>query len=285
MMDLVQARSFAQVALRGTVAAAAAALDYTPPAVSQHIGKLEAELGAALFERGGGRLRPTVAGSALLPLVLEMLDLEERSRAAATRPGDRPRVTVAGFASAVATLVVPALAELTEHMALHIVEAEDDAALRELSLGHVDVVLTQEYEGVAEDRDARFHYTPLVTDRLRLVLPADRSATTRLEELGTASWLFNGPGTRCTRAAMRLIAAAGLHPTSSGSITDNDTLVALVAAGHGVAILPELVLGGHRAGITVADQDLGIGRTILAVTRTAAGERAAALITRLARRS
>ena len=282
MMDLVQLRSFAEVALRGTVAAAAEARGYTPPAVSQHIGKLEADLGATLFERAGGRLRLSVAGTALLPFALQLFDLEERGRAAATQPADRPRVTVAGFASAIATLVVPVLAELTEHLVLHVVEAEDDAAIRELSLGHVDVVLTQEYQGLVEERDARFRYTPLVTDRLRLVLPAGWPASTRLHELGTAHWLFNGPATRCTRAARQLIAAAGLSPNSSGSITDNHTLVALVAAGHGVAIVPELVIGEHRAGVTVADQDLGISRTILAVARTAAAERASALISRLA---
>jgi len=42
MLDLVRLRSFAEVAERGTVAAAAAALDFTPPAVSQHVAKLEA---------------------------------------------------------------------------------------------------------------------------------------------------------------------------------------------------------------------------------------------------
>src|SRR4051794_31551541 len=109
MMDLVQLRSFAQVAERGTVAAAAAAQGYTAPAVSQHVAKLELELGARLFDRVGGRVVLTPAGRALLPVALEMVDLEARGRACAANPGDVPHVVVAGFASAISTVLIPRL--------------------------------------------------------------------------------------------------------------------------------------------------------------------------------
>ncbi len=54
MLDFTQLRSFLEVAERGTVAAASAALGYTPPAVSQHVAKLERRLDVVLFERAGG---------------------------------------------------------------------------------------------------------------------------------------------------------------------------------------------------------------------------------------
>jgi DNA-binding transcriptional ArsR family regulator len=63
MIDLVRLRSFAHVCEAGTVAAAAAGLGYSPPAVSQHVARLERDLGVALFDRVGGRLRPTVTAS------------------------------------------------------------------------------------------------------------------------------------------------------------------------------------------------------------------------------
>jgi DNA-binding transcriptional LysR family regulator len=270
MLDLVHVRSFAEVALRGTVAAAAQACGYTGPAVSQHIGKLEAELGTALFERTAGRLRLSQAGDAFLPVALDLLQLEERARGAAQQPSGRPTVTLAGFASAIATVVVPRLAALRDDVALHVVEAEDDVAIRDLHLGQVDVVLTQEYDGVPVRRDARLQYRPLVTDRLRLVLPAGRRRSTALADLGDEAWLFNGDGTRCTAAARSLLAGAGLDPPASGVVADNDTLLALVAAGHGVTIVPELVIGRGRPGVTVTTEDLGVSRTILAVTRAVA---------------
>ena len=177
MMDLVHLKSFTEVVERGTIAAAAIAQGYTAPAVSQHIAKLEAVLCTALFDRVGGRLALTTAGAALVPIASEMLDLDARGRAVVEEPGVVPNVVFAGFASAIATVLVPCLDRLSEHATVEIVEAEDAEALRDLGLGAVDVVLTQEYEGAPVGRNPRFRYTPLVTDRLRLVLPPHRSVT------------------------------------------------------------------------------------------------------------
>lgn len=271
MLDLLLVRSFAEVALRGTVAAAADACGYTAPAVSQHVAKLETELGATLFERTGGRLRLSAAGDAFLPVALDLLDLEARGRDATRRPVDRRPVTVAGFASAIATVVVPRLDRIAKELDLRVVEAEDDRGLRDLQLGHVDVVLTQEYDGVARVRDSRLRYRPLITDELRLVLPAGHRRSTAVSDLGHARWLFNGEATRCTLAAQRLLAAAGIDPPVSGVVADNDTLLALVSAGHGVTIVPALVVGRGRPGLVVATQRLGTTRTILAVTRPSGG--------------
>lgn len=283
MMDLVHVRSFAEVALRGTVVAAADSLGYTPPAVSQHLAKLESELAAALFDRSDGRVRLAAGGESLLPYALDLLDLERRARDAAQRPTGRQRLVIAGFASAISTLVLPKVKLLDRTVQLDIVEAEDDAALRELALGYVDVVLTQEYAGLPVERDRRFEYTALVTDPLRLVLPPGRPASTRLADLGDARWLFNGRGTRCTQAAVRLLAAAGFAPPTGGTITDNSTLLALVAAGQGVAIVPELVIAESRRKVRVADQDLGASRSILAVVRTGRGRLIDGLIAELRR--
>ncbi len=269
-MDLVQLRSFAEVAERGTIAAAATSLGYTGPAVSQHLAKLEAHLGTALFDRVGGRLSLTTAGAALVPIALEMLDLDARGRASVHHPAGPPRVVVAGFASALSTVLIPRLDRLRELVALEIVEAEDAEALRELGLGAVDVVLTQEYDGSPSQRNRRYTYTPLVTDRLVLVLPPDRGATTRIGELADAPWLVNGRATRCALATTRILDAAGIAPNIVAAVADNAALLALVAAGQGVTILPARVLDGSRpADVTIADQDLGVARTILAVTRTA----------------
>ena len=84
MLDLVCLRSFVHVCERGTIAAAAADLGYTAPAVSQHIAKLERDVGVAVFDRVGGRLRPSAAGNELLAMAASMLDLEERCRGLAT---------------------------------------------------------------------------------------------------------------------------------------------------------------------------------------------------------
>jgi len=278
VMDLTQIRSFAHVAERGTIAAAAAALEFTPPAVSQHVAKLEANLGAILFDRSGRRLQLTDAGRALLPIALEMLDVEVRGRQAVAAPSTVPNVVLAGFASAIATFVVPVLATISSQMTLTVVESEDAEALRELRLGEYDLELTQEYDAMPVDRDPRLTFTPLARDRLRLVLPASLDAATSVEDLGSMPWLVNGRNTRCAEATERVLRAHAIAPVISGVVADNDTLLELVAAGHGVSIVPELLLTGPRPGVVVADQDLHIARTVLAVHRTGSSARIAPLL-------
>ena len=267
-LDPVRLRSFAEVAERGTVAAAAAALGYTPPAVSQHLAKLEQDLGAVLFDRAGGRLTLTSAGTSLLPYAHEMIDLADRARSAVTRPARRPRHRIAGFASAISTVVVPRLARLAATMDVEIVEAEDVEAMRDLALGAVDLVLAQEYDGGAAVRDSRFVHVPIRRDELRLVLPAGRPSTTTVADVSAEPWLLNGSGTQCSAAALRLLGERGVTPTVSATISDNATLLRLVAAGHGVAVVPAGALE-VATGVVVAEEALGVGRTILAVVRAA----------------
>lgn len=265
-VDTALFRSFVEVVERGTAAAAADALGYTAPAVSQHLAKLERRLGVALFERVGGRLRPNDAAVRLVPLALDVLDAEERCLAVVP-PAGPLAVTVAGFASALTQLVVPALPGLADRFAVTVTEAEDTAALRDLSLGHADVALVQEYDHARQARVDRFAYTSVVRDRLRLVLPPGHAVTATLADLGGVPWLVNGDGTRCTEAVARLLARAGIDPTVAGSVADNHALLALVAAGHGAAIVPELVLAAGAPGVVVADQPLKAQRTVWAVTR------------------
>ncbi len=270
MMDLIQLRSFAEVAERGTIAAAAAAQGYTAPAVSQHVAKLELALGAQLFDRVGGRLSLTAAGDSLLPIAADMLDLEARGRAAVTGPHHVPTVVFAGFASAISTVLVPQLARLRTLATIEISEAEDTEALRDLGLGAVDVVLTQEYDGPPTERSRRFTFTALVSDRLTLVLPPDMPSSTTIADLADASWLLNGRSTRCALATERLLAGAGIAPRVVGTVADNAALLSLVAAGQGVTVVPARVLDDGPRNVTLAAEDLGVTRTIYAVTRTAA---------------
>ena len=147
-----------------------------------------------------------------------MLDLDARGRTAVTEPGVVPHVVFAGFASAISTVLIPRLDLLRQHANLEISEAEDDEALRDLGLGAVDIVLTQEYDGAPAERIRRFTYTPLVSDQLKLILPPDTPATTTIEQLSYAPWLLNGRNTRCASATKRILGTAGITPRIVGSV-------------------------------------------------------------------
>ena len=285
MLDLVCLRSFVHVCERGTIAAAAADLGYTAPAVSQHVAKLERDVGLALFDRVGGRLRPSAAGVRLGDLASSMLDLEERCRHLSMGPPVRAPIVIAAFASAVSALVVPALPALAGRP-VTVRGAEDDEALRQLRLGLADIALVQRYEHAPFEEDPRLAYREVARDRLRLVLPPCEPAGTRLVELGGSPWLLNGDGTQCSSSVLALLAAAGVAPDVRGSLDDNHALLALVAAGHGACIVPELVLVevGRNVDVTVARQRLAASRAILAVVRRSGDPANEAVVAALARR-
>jgi DNA-binding transcriptional LysR family regulator len=287
MLDLICLRSFVHVCERGTVAAAAGDLGYTAPAVSQHVAKLERELGAVLFDRVGGRLSPSAAGTELLGLAPSMLDLAERCQQVAATPADPGPIVIAAFASAITAIVRPALPALIAHR-ISVVGADDDEALRRLRLGQADVALVQRYdhtEPIEQIEDPRFAYREVARDRLRLVLPPDRPASTRLGQLDGTDWLLNGDSTQCTSSVLALLRAAEVEPVVRGSLDDNHALLALVSAGLGACIVPELVLAQVGPGIevTVATQRLGATRTIHAVTRRSGDRSHAGVVTALTR--
>jgi DNA-binding transcriptional LysR family regulator len=271
MIDLVALRSFAHVCEAGTVAAAASTLGYTPPAVSQHIARLERDVGVPLFDRVAGRLRPNDHGLTLQAIAAQMLDLAEQCHHLDATGEGPTTITVAGCASAITELVVPRLATLDRYT-VTVRGIDDERALRELRLGLVDVAVIQHYGDGPVDHSPRLAYATITTEPLRLVLAPGHSPTTTLAELGDARWILNGDDTACTRAVLRLLDRAGITPVVTGSVDDNQALLRLVAAGVGAAIVPDLVLAGSTSSVdlTVTTGRLGAERTILAVTRRSA---------------
>jgi DNA-binding transcriptional LysR family regulator len=220
-----------------------------------------------LFDRAGGRLRLNSAGAALVPIATELLDLARQAADAVREPPARERIVVGGIASAIAALVAPRLSRLADCADIEVIEVEDADGLRELRLGHIDIALIQEYPGDDLRRDRRLSYTVGLTDALRLILPPSWPSTTALSDVRDLPWLVNGTGTRCEHATREILAASGVEPIVVGDVTDNRLLLALVAAGHGATIVPELVLAGSALDVTISSHDLCLARLLVAVTR------------------
>ena len=282
MLDLVLVRSFVEVAERGTIAAAASTLGYTAPAVTQQVAKLERSLGAPLFDRAGGRLRLNSAGAELLPVATELLDLARRTTEVVRHTPTREHVAIGGIASAIAALVVPRLGAFADSADIEIIEVEDADALRELRLGHIDIALIQEYPEDDKRRHDRLSYTVALTDRLRLILPPSWPETTSLDEAREVPWLINGTGTRCESATRQILTNHGVEPTIVGDVSDNLLLLALVAAGHGATIVPELVIAQSELDVTISSHDLSVSRSLVAVTREGRSTTTAAVLKVLA---
>ena len=241
------------VAEQGSFGAAALKLGYAQSAISQQVAALERLVGRRLFERPGGP-RPvtlTRAGELLLEhadsilarlsaarVDLSSLDVEDV--AGPLRIG-----AYATVAPAILPLVLRELEVTPGDSLFALTESDDDAALLELvRAGELDIAFTD-----ASSVDPPLESERLLDDPYVLVVPAahalaglDRPAT--LEEVAAAALVTFRRGTGQARAeeAFRL---HGLQLTVAQRVQDVHTLLAFVAGGLGVGLLPRLTADVH----------------------------------------
>jgi DNA-binding transcriptional LysR family regulator len=252
MLDLTRLRVLLAVARHGSVTAAAEAMHYAQPSVSHHLARLEAETGARLVQRVGRGVRLTPAGRLLAERAEEILgrldaaeaELESLSGLSAGR------VRLAAFPSALGSFVPLAAARFAAAhpgVALSLVEAEPPEALRLLKAGEVDLAVVFDYDAGGPASTGKpadgVRSTPLFDEPLHLVTALED--TRDLDGLAGARWI--GGCERCRTSLVRRCAAAGFVPDIAFTTDDYVAVQALVAAGLGVTILPDLALRAHRA--------------------------------------
>jgi DNA-binding transcriptional LysR family regulator len=112
-MDVKLLEAFRAVVDSRSVTAAAQAMGITQPAVSSQIAKLEESVGFALFERAGGRLKPTAEGMLFYAEASRVLGEVDRlaTTTAQIREGQSGRLVIASHPSAAISLLPPLVAE------------------------------------------------------------------------------------------------------------------------------------------------------------------------------
>jgi DNA-binding transcriptional LysR family regulator len=286
MLSPQRLRIFREVANRGSFSVAAEELSYTQSAVSQAVAALEAELGVALLERDRRGARPTSAGAALVAHadgILARLDSAEAEVAAiaGVRAG---RLMMASFPTAGATIVPLAVATFGEGhpgVALTLAEGEPEEIVPRLRAGEFDLALLFEFEGVSDGLGAGLERIELLEDPMYLALPDNHpladAPRIRLRDLSQESWVQTSAASPCARHVVRSCHAAGFEPTVSFETDDYQTVQGLVAAGVGVALIPQLALSTVRDDITIrALHPRAPVRNVLAATARRAGTAPAA---------
>ena len=198
MLDLRRLRLLRELHARGTIAAVADALQFTPSAVSQQLAVLERDAGVPLLVRAGRGVRLTDAALVLVDHAEALLDRAELAEAelAASAASVVGRGRIATFQSAALRLAVPAMATLAREapgLRCELVEAEPEQALPELALGGVDLVLADEWQQQPHRAAAR-RRPPRAPPRHRARRPAARPIRSRA---GTPT------GSRSPRCATR----------------------------------------------------------------------------------
>ncbi|HEV2639633.1 MAG TPA: LysR family transcriptional regulator [Actinocrinis sp.] len=252
-MDPHLLRTFVTVARCGSFSAAADELGYTQSAISQHIAALEKDLGAALLERRP--VAPTEAGARLLehagPILLRLA--AARADLARLAAGPATRLVLGASALAPAGPLAAALAELRRRRprleptvrALGRRAVTEGVAAGDLDLGLVDGAVAP---GDPLYLPAVSHLTAgrLAEHPVGVALPADhplsRRTGLRLADLALAGWI-DAPDTAVPLTELRAATGSGgFQAALRYEGLDIGSLVELIAAGHGLAVLPEAVV-------------------------------------------
>jgi len=167
------------------------------------------------------------------------------------------RLRVASFPTAGATLMPLAIATFCSSypdVELTLAEGEPEPIVARLRAGELDLALLFEFDGesvLAED----IARTELLEDPMYLALPQAHPLASReglrLEDLAAEAWVQTSRSSPCARHVVRSCHAAGFEPNVAFESDDYQTVQGLVAAGVGVALIPELALSVVREDIAI----------------------------------
>jgi DNA-binding transcriptional LysR family regulator len=278
MLDVRRLRVLHAVSAHGSVTAAAAALGYSAPAVSQQLAALEREIGMRLTERAGRGIELTPAAAILVghtDALLARLDAAE-SDLAALRDQVSGRVALAAFPSAAAAIVAPAWAALARsapQVQLELTEMEPEESLPALARGELDVAVAHEYDLLPRPLDPLFERRELLSDPVLLAVRDDGSLASApdqpvpLASLSGQPFLAPRERTSCAEMIQRACARAGFVPRVVARATDFAVLLSLVAAGAGVTLVPELAARHLPPGVRLLPPAEPVQRQVFTVSR------------------
>lgn len=255
-MELYQLRAFVAVAETRSFTRGAARVATSQPAVSAAIAKLEGELELRLLERAPGNVSPTAAGQRLLVSARDILKLCTAIKAD-LRALAAPHILRIGV---LRSLPTPSIATLVDHFS----QAHPDVSIRlkdgtredieaQLANGRLDACIT-ELAGTEPAADC----AALFSERYVLITgPGHRFAgrnTVGLADLDNEPFIQR---TTCEtyRTTTDLLRARGVRPTVIYSTDQDDRALGLVAAGCGIALMPETFEASGVHKLTVSDFD------------------------------
>jgi DNA-binding transcriptional LysR family regulator len=286
MLDVRRLRVLHAVSAHGSVTAAAAALGYSAPAVSQQLAALEREVGMRLTERVGRGLELTPAAVILVAhtdALLARLDTAEADLAA-LRDLVAGRVALAAFSSAAASLVPVAWAALAgsaPQVRLDLTEMEPEESLPAVLRGETDVAVAHEYDLLPRPLDPLFERRELLSDPVLVAVPqvhplADGGGSgLPLTALGGEPFLAPRDTTSCAEMIQRVCARAGFVPRVVARASDFQVLLSLVAAGAGVTLVPALAARRLPPGVRLLRPADPVTRQVFTVSRRAADRKPA----------
>lgn len=261
-LDLRQLRYFVAVAEEKHFGRAAARLAMTQPPLSQQIRGLEEVLGVSLFDRTKRSVELTPVARDLLPEVRRLLAGADglRPLAQSLARGETGVLSLAFVSTADYGLLPPLLQAFNQRyprVRLQLLEATSDVQIDELVAGRIDAGLV--IPPIPARHAAGLSYLPIAREPLVIAMPApmaERAGAAELEAISLAA-LAQVPLVVFPRhlapafydTIMDCYGAEGLVPRIGQEAIQMQTIVSLVSAGMGVALVPQSLCNLRRTGV------------------------------------
>ena len=279
MLDLRRLRLLRELKVRGTIAAVAEALAYSPSSISQQLALLETEAGVPLLVKSGRRVQLTPQAEVLVAhtaLLLERVELME-AELVSSLTEVRGTVRLAVFQSAALGIIPQALALLAaEHPALRVevTQREPENALFEVWARDFDLVIAEQYPGHSAPRQPDLDRVGLCDDELRL------GGASSLQEAASMPWVMEPRGTASRHFAEQLCRTAGFEPDVRFETADLQAHIRFIESGNAAAILPDLVWAGRSPTVALVSLDGAPRREVFTSVREASRDRPTILAVR-----
>jgi DNA-binding transcriptional LysR family regulator len=221
-MDIRELRYFAAVYRARNLTAAARACFVSQPSISTAITNLEAELGTTLFIRHKKGVAPTASAEQFHALARRIIDEADAARSLFRKPATRTTVTL----GLMRTLDVPRTIALLKPLTAGSDERADARIISKTMLR------------------ADEHFVALWSERYVAALPPSHPLTLK-DRLRTADLAGAAMIDRCHCEQSEFFGRAAQRRQSAAIAQSEDWAMALVAAGVGIAIVPEGVAKGN----------------------------------------
>ncbi|HEY0260244.1 MAG TPA: LysR family transcriptional regulator [Lacisediminihabitans sp.] len=280
MLDIRKLNMLAELDRLGTIAAVSKSLHLTAPGISMQLTALEREIGVQLTERQGRRIVVTPAGRLLArhgSAIVDMLTVAEME-ATALRDGAIGTYRIAAFPSVARAVIPEAWHELATGegpgIELRLIEMEPSDALPALSSGEVELAVAHRYSNMPPIAGVGLDLTQIRSEKVYLAisdsqLPTKDTAIARLADFAGHDWIVPGREWTCFDMVHRATDVAGFEPHTVAEATDYRVQLSLVAAGIGVALVPELAASEAAVNVRLLELANPIFRHMVLASRSA----------------
>ena len=240
MLDLTDLHIFSVVVAEGGITMAARKLHRVPSSITMRIKNLEASVGTQLFFRSKQRLHLSPSGEVLLAFVTQLLRLSEEAQSALSGAAPRGALRLGALESTTASRLPAILAAYHKQypeVQVELITGTNDALVTAVLERRVDAAFVAEAPA-----DREVSHTPLFTERLTVISALDHRRISGPRDVDGDSVIAFPNGCAYRRRLHRWLGATSVATTRVLDLSSYHAIVACVASGTGIALVPESVL-------------------------------------------